>query len=133
MPSSPVEPPNNSPEATRVFVEFGKGKLRRTRTLEWACAAARLADKEGKRKDEESLDEEKNIGMVVDEGDDTEEDEAHEAVTPFNSFIRETPMRSGGSEKKEEVVGRTPMTKDSRESHDEETINAAMVLCGLRQ
>jgi len=42
------ELPSSSPEGTRTFVEFG----RRTRctTLEWACAAARLAPSEGREK-----------------------------------------------------------------------------------
>ncbi|KAF9486598.1 homeobox-domain-containing protein [Pholiota conissans] len=44
MPSSPLAPPISPP--AREFIDFGKnGKTRRT--LEWACAAARLADKDG--------------------------------------------------------------------------------------
>jgi len=132
MPSSPVELPSSSPETTRAFVEFGKGSLRRTKTLEWACAAARLADREGRRIAEEHVDEEKNIGMVMDDEGDTEEDEAHEAVTPYSSFVREAPVwdrTSGGNNE----GGRTPERKTSKQNHDEETMNAAMVLCGLRQ
>lgn len=104
-------------------MEFGKSKVRRTRTLEWACAAASLADREGKRIDEEG--EGDNIGLVADEGGDTEDDEAHEAVTPYSSF-KEDPVlpgkKKGGLPGKAKTVG-----------HDEETMNAALVLCGLRQ
>lgn len=42
MPSSPITDPNSPP--ARDYVEFGK-----KRTLEWACAAARLAEKDGAR------------------------------------------------------------------------------------
>ncbi|KAF9011225.1 hypothetical protein BDQ17DRAFT_1322169 [Cyathus striatus] len=41
MPSSPIAPPASPP--AREYVGFGKSR----RTLEWACAAARLADKDG--------------------------------------------------------------------------------------
>ncbi|KAF5311844.1 hypothetical protein D9619_002524 [Psilocybe cf. subviscida] len=44
MPSSPLAPPISPP--AREFIDFGKHKSTR-RTLEWACAAARLADKDG--------------------------------------------------------------------------------------
>lgn len=43
MPSSPLAPPSPPP---REYVEFGKKKSS-TKTLEWACAAARLVNKEG--------------------------------------------------------------------------------------
>ncbi|KAF9561632.1 homeobox-domain-containing protein [Agrocybe pediades] len=43
MPSSPLAPPISPP--AREFIEFGNARSRRT--LEWACAAARLADKDG--------------------------------------------------------------------------------------
>ena len=141
MPSSPVEPPSNSPEATRAFVEFGrKGKLKRTKTLEWACAAARLSDRKGhhghhKREEQERDDlDHFNLGLVNDDGGDTEPDEDHEAITPFHSFRRErvdsTP--SVVSEDRQETPRKGPR-EDSKVNHDEETMNAALVLCGLRQ
>lgn len=139
MPSSPIEPPSNSPEATRVFVEFGrKGKLKRTRTLEWACAAARLSDRKShhghhKREERDDLDQ-SNLGLVYDDGGDTEPDEDHEAVTPFHSFRRDgvnsTP--SVMSEDRQETP-RKDSGEKSKAGHDEETMNAALVLCGLRQ
>ena len=143
MPSSPIEPPSNSPENTRVFVEFGrkgkgKGKLKRTKTLEWACAAARLSDRKThqvhhKREERDDLDH-FNLGLVDDDGGDTEPDEDHEAITPFHSFRRErvnsTPsvMSEDGQETPRKDSG-----GDNKANHDEETMNAALVLCGLRQ
>ena len=143
MPSSPIEPPSNSPEATRAFVEFGrKGKLKRTKTLEWACAAARLSDRKSHhghqlKKEERERDDPDhlNLGLVDDDGGDTELDEDHEAITPFHSFRRErvnsTPssvMSEGG-----QVTPRKDSAGGGKPNHDEETMNAALVLCGLRQ
>ena len=142
MPSSPIEPPSNSPEATRAFVEFGrKGKLKRTKTLEWACAAARLSDRKShhghqlKKEERERVDlDHLNLGLVDDDGGDTELDEDHEAITPFHSFRRErvnsTPsvMSEGGQE-----TPRKGSASGGKANHDEETMNAALVLCGLRQ
>ncbi|KAF8814474.1 homeobox-domain-containing protein [Phlegmacium glaucopus] len=44
MPSSPIAPPLSPPP--REFIDFGKN-TRTRRTLEWACAAARVAEKDG--------------------------------------------------------------------------------------
>jgi len=141
MPSSPIEPPSNSPEATRAFVEFGrKGKLKRTKTLEWACAAARLSDRKShhghQKKEERERDDPDhlNLGLVDDDGGDTELDEDHEAITPFHSFRRErvdsmpSVMSEGGQE-----TPRKGSAGGGKANHDEETMNAALVLCGLRQ
>ena len=124
-----------------MFVEFGrKGKLKRTKTLEWACAAARLSDrkthhghqkKEGRERDHPDH---LNLGLVDDDGGDTELDEDHEAITPFHSFRRErvnsTPsvISEGGQETPRKVSAGSGKAND-----DEETMNAALVLCGLRQ
>jgi hypothetical protein len=113
-----------------MIVEFGKTKVRRTRTLEWACAAARLADRQGKRIEEED---DNNMGMVVDDGDDTDVDEAHEAVTPYNSFREDEPMVGVSSGKKAKVSRSKGKAREQQPGHDEETMNAALVLCGLRQ
>ena len=126
-----------------MFVEFGrKGKLKRTKTLEWACAAARLSDRKSHhvghhKKDErerDDLDHHLNLGLVDDDGGDTEPDEDHEAVTPFHSFRRErvdsTPAVT--SEDRQETPRKDSAGK-SKANHDDETMNAALVLCGLRQ
>lgn len=44
MPSSPLAPPVSPPP--QEFIDFGKN-TRTRRTLEWACAAARVAEKDG--------------------------------------------------------------------------------------
>lgn len=139
MPSSPIEPPSNSPEATRAFVEFGRnGKLKRTKTLEWACAAARLSDRKScqghHRREGRDDPDQFDFGLVDDDGGDTEPDEDHEAITPFHSFRRErvdsTP--SVMSEDRQETP-RKDTAENGKANHDEETMNAALVLCGLRQ
>lgn len=124
-----------------MFVEFGrKGKLRRTKTLEWACAAARLSDRKshhghhkGGERERDDLDH-FNLGLVHDDGGDTEPDEDHEAITPFHSFRRErldsaSSVVSGDGQE----TPRKGSGEKSKANHDEETMNAALVLCGLRQ
>ena len=121
-----------------MFVEFGrKGKLKRTKTLEWACAAARLSDRKSHQKKEEQERDDPdhlNLGLVDDDGGDTEVDEDHEAITPFHSFRRERvdSMPSVTSEDKQETP-RKDSAGNCKANHDEETMNAALVLCGLRQ
>ncbi|ETW86636.1 hypothetical protein HETIRDRAFT_431289 [Heterobasidion irregulare TC 32-1] len=105
MPSSPLAPP--SPPA-REYVEFGKNK--RTRTLEWACAAARLADKEkGRAK-----------MSKVEDGDETEEEDPQEAITPMGSLTGIDPSW----EKKKESQNQDATVND-------DVMTAALVLCGL--
>jgi len=108
--------------------------------LEWACAAARLSDRKShhghqKKEERERDDPDRlNLGLVDDDGGDTELDEDHEAITPFHSFRRErvdsTPsvMSEGGQE-----TPRKGSVGGGKANHDEETMNAALVLCGLRQ
>lgn len=126
-----------------MFVEFGrKGTLKRTKTLEWACAAARLSDRKThhghhrrEEREQDDLDH-FNLGLVYDDGGDTEPDEDHEAITPFHSFRRERvdSMPSVTSEDKDrQETPRKDSAGNSKANHDEETMNAALVLCGLRQ
>jgi hypothetical protein len=108
MPSSPIAPPFSPP--SREYVEFGKSK-RAKRTLEWACAAARLADKQGTgvsgRRNEP-------------EDSDSTDDEVHEANTPPSTWGKgddRWTMEHGAALHK--VV------------QDEEMMKAALALCGL--
>jgi len=107
--------------------------------LEWACAAARLSDRKshhGHKKEERERDDldHFNLGLVDDDGGDTELDEDHEAITPFHSFRKEradsppSVMSEGGQE-----TPRKDSAGNNKTNHDEETMNAALVLCGLRQ
>lgn len=171
MPSSPLGP--SSPERERrkdwELVDFGR-KGRTKKTLEWACAAARVS---GRMDDEEEEDmiaarmrsaslprtqslprahfhaPRQRVESIVEEaqpemdlgGDTEDESEAHEAVTPSSSQSRmdvdaaagvrwytgpgrKTLIQDKGKEKRMDVVIRTG-------SHDEEMVNAALVLCGL--
>lgn len=125
MPSSPSASPPREP----AYAFSG----RRRRTLEWACAAARPGDREVENEGEWSrgevdapLEE-----LVLDVGGDTEDEaegDAHEALTPQGSF--------SGTQGWAPVSRR--MKNNSRDGnvrvragHDEDMIDAALVLCGL--
>ncbi|OAX39656.1 hypothetical protein K503DRAFT_855876 [Rhizopogon vinicolor AM-OR11-026] len=113
MPSSPLAPAS---PPTRDLVDFvGSG-----RTLEWACAAARLSGR--RKKDEEE----------------TEEEEI-EAVTPEGSFGGVDDAWNRGSvppTQKRARVSRNlkpkPMAGSGKgEIQDDDMMRAALVLCGL--
>jgi len=119
MPSSPLAPSETletlrDREKEKTYIEFSKQhvKAKGRRSLEWACASARVAGSGGK----ENVD----IGLSLNlddlgEGDETDEDEeVHEAITPSGSFRY-------GDEADEKVKMAT---------HDEEMM-AAYALCGL--
>lgn len=121
MPSSPLGPPA-SPESVRetAYVEFGKHRViaRGRRTLEWACAAARVSGT-GTGKENERGDTSMDLDLDdLGEGEETEEEEAHEAVTPNSSFTH-----GGGS------ATRTQNLKKA--TIQDEDMMAAYVLCGL--
>ncbi|KAJ7293635.1 homeodomain transcription factor [Mycena rebaudengoi] len=104
MASSPLGPPSSPP--ARDYVEFGQ--VQHTRTLEWACARSRLA---GKR--------EKGLpALQLDDGRDTDV-EFDEAVTPSSAS-------SAGDAHTSTIAGKT-----MRGEPDEETMRAALALCGL--
>jgi len=162
MPSSPLAP--SSPERERgrdrELVDFGK-KGRTKRTLEWACAAARIS---GRQEDpDEDMDstpvanrqnppsQGRHVGFIVeaghaemetlDFGGDTEdESEAHEAITPNSSQSRmevdsgarwpvEFGRKLGSSRDLQNHQARGIVVRNG--THDEEMVNAALVLCGL--
>ena len=117
MPSSPLAP-SESPEPVRekAYVEFGKQRVqaKERRSLEWACAAARI--EKGVRRD--------NDGMAIGlddllEGNETEEEDIHEAVTPNSS------IGHGFSDVPNKVLSLNDATLEN------EDLMAAYVLCGL--
>jgi hypothetical protein len=111
MPSSPIAPPFSPP--SKEYVEYGKSK-RTKRTLEWACAAARLADKQGSSVS----------GCLDEQGDsDSTEDEAHEAITP--------PSTWGKGDFRWTTRHNTHMTVVNKAVQDDEMMKAALALCGL--
>ncbi|KAJ7487663.1 homeodomain transcription factor [Mycena galericulata] len=105
MASSPIVPPS-SPLA-RDFVEFGQAQ--RTQTLEWACARRRLA----------GTDDDAGVpALVYDAGGDTDVEDIEEAVTPPSSCDSSWTSSVG------------PKTTALQEP-DEDTMKAALALCGL--
>ncbi|KAF8547763.1 homeobox-domain-containing protein [Imleria badia] len=144
MPSSPLAPPASPP--SRDLVEFMGG----TRTLEWACAAARLAGKEGRRRPRASeRDRGPDRNREGDAGEETEEDDV-EAVTPEGSLGASDAARWHGHglharPRPRLVFTSTPdsvpevengkwsdMDRPGKEvPEDEDRMRAALALCGL--
>ncbi|KDQ31497.1 hypothetical protein PLEOSDRAFT_1075550 [Pleurotus ostreatus PC15] len=117
MPSSPVAPPFSPP--ARDYVEFGRAQ--RKRTLEWACAAARLAEKDG-------------VKLHAGDADDTD-DELHEAVTPPSTLgagdLRWN-IETGKSLKPMKLHGVQIREAGKEEpAQDDDMMRAALALCGL--
>ncbi|KAG9308966.1 homeobox-domain-containing protein [Chiua virens] len=142
MPSSPLAPPASPP--SRDLVEF----MGSTRTLEWACAAARLADKEGRRPcDLGHAHADGRHPNHEREGDETEEDD-HEAVTPEGSLgalgaarwqggkgVTRTRPRLPPPEfaptSASTVMGTWTPKGDKGGLQDDDMMRAALALCGL--
>jgi hypothetical protein len=103
MLSSPPAPLNSPP--SREYVDFAKHGRRRT--LEWACAAARLG----------------GIQEKEDDGNETDE-EAHEALTPNSSLSRDDI-----GWQVDQADGDDDMMMKGIQ--DEDMMRAALALCGL--
>ena len=112
MPSSPPEPPS-PPE--QEFVHFAMGRREHARSLEWACAAARLV---GKRAATVSHRED-------DDDDETDEEEPHEAITPMGSLIGDA---SWGTRS---VTVKRATNREKPKDAESELMDAALLLCGL--
>jgi hypothetical protein len=121
MPSSPLAPPS-PPE--QEFVQFGMGMRNHTRSLEWACAAARLV---GKRSD--SAGPPRRDGANDD--DDETDEEVHEAVTPKASMIRDGDTGSDVFWGTRSVPAKTVANKEKPKDPENELMDAALLLCGL--
>ncbi|CCM02253.1 uncharacterized protein FIBRA_04336 [Fibroporia radiculosa] len=153
MPSSPPTPTCDI-NKDRVIIDFGRGRLKRMRTLEWACAAARVGGKDKKREIAPDMTAESDGALMLDLGGDTDNEmEVHEVVTPTSGkactprlerrwtdgMIRDADkenepiqadIRLEGSGRKE-CEGLTDDRSSERKNCDQETMNAALVLCGL--
>jgi hypothetical protein len=112
MPSSPLGPQFSPP--ARDFVEFGQDQ--RTRTLEWACARRRLVGKAGHLP-----------GLASD--DEATDVEPDEAVTPPSTWNGGDARWGGKKEGKSE--GGTKVSKAVLGEPDDDTMKAALALCGL--
>ncbi|KAK7050441.1 homeobox domain-containing protein [Favolaschia claudopus] len=121
MPSSPVGPQFSPP--AHEYVEFGQEH--RTRTLEWACARRRLKDKA-----ERSL---ARPGLIRDDEDTDVEPE--EAVTPQSTWgesdARWNHVNTGREAGKKEEQPSRPMAMATHDEPDDDTMKAALALCGL--
>lgn len=119
MPSSPLAPPS-PPE--REFVQFAMGRHRQARSLEWACAAARLV---GKRRGPGDANDRYND----DDDDETDDEDLHEAITPIGSLTGD-----GGRDvfwnAKRTAAKATP-DMESTKDPESELMDAALLLCGL--
>jgi hypothetical protein len=122
MPSSPLAPPS-PPE--QEFVQFGMGMGNHTRSLEWACAAARLV---GKRSGGSTSPRRDNAD---DDDDETDEEEVHEAITPKASLIRDGDTGSGVFWDARSVPVKTVANNDKPKDPENELMDAALLLCGL--
>ncbi|KAH7926827.1 hypothetical protein BV22DRAFT_1127833 [Leucogyrophana mollusca] len=123
MPSSPLGPPPSPP--AREYVDFiGSG-----RTLEWACAAARVAGKEGRSLGASS----RSLGSA---GDETEEED-DEAVTPDSSLSSSHLAWGNGAPFSKQKQRQKPIHfsaggADGKNAvQDDDMMRAALALCGL--
>ena len=112
MPSSPLV--SQSPPEPE-FVQFGMQKRKHARSLEWACAAARL---EGKR-----------VAARNDDDDETDEEEFHEAITPMGSLIAD--VNGDVFLDRRNIHAKFPTNEEKPRCPEEELMGAALLLCGL--
>lgn len=101
--SMPSSPPTSDTDGTahggspahleRAYVAYGQGRQTQMRTLEWACAAARVS---GRYVDLEDVKGDEAGGLELDLGGDTEDEGGHEAVTPKSSWASVGDGKSRG-------------------------------------
>ncbi|GBE77364.1 homeobox-domain-containing protein [Sparassis crispa] len=144
LPSSPmVSPSALDPKAERTLVDFGRRRLHGMRTLEWACAAARVegrVEKEPVQEQESAEREPSEDDMVLDLG----EEDVHEAVAPkttvscrlHNGVESEKPNKENIRVTATFAVYvpvkiRRKSGREAPELRDEDVMNAALALCGL--
>ncbi|EPQ60089.1 homeobox-domain-containing protein [Gloeophyllum trabeum ATCC 11539] len=134
MLSSPIQSPS-SPVREYHYIEFGKTKNAGNRkTLEWACAVARVSTKqqlaegglfatlrEEPEEDTETQCSKSSAGDMDMDDDDYTDEEVHEALTPNDSFgYTEDTSKRG-----------TLQAQQKDQNVDEDTMRAALALCGL--
>jgi hypothetical protein len=117
MPSSPLAPPS-PPE--QDFVHFGMRTHKHSRSLEWACAAARLVGKRagGARG-----------GDTNDDEDETDEEDPYEAITPMGSLLGDA-----GSDifwDARSLSTKRAISMEKPKDSESELMDAALLLCGL--
>ena len=123
MPSSPLAPPPSPPE--REFVQFAMGRHRQARSLEWACAAARLV---GKGKDRGPGDANGNYNDNDD--DETDEEDLHEAITPIGSLTGDGGRGVFWDARTRRTSAKATNMENTKDP-ESELMDAALLLCGL--
>jgi len=121
MPSSPLVPPS-PPE--QEFVHFAMGRRKHARSLEWACAAARLGKRAATVSRGNDDDDDDN-----DDDDETDEEEPHEAITPMGSLIGDADW--GASARSVAAKRAANREKPKAKDPESELMDAALLLCGL--
>jgi hypothetical protein len=117
MPSSPLVP-HSPPEPE--FVQFGMRKRKHSRSLEWACAAARLEGKRAAARNDYADD---------DDDDETDEEEFHEAITPMGSLMGD--VNGDIFFVRRSIDAKSPTNEEKSNGTEEELMGAALLLCGL--
>jgi len=99
-------------------------KRKHARSLEWACAAARLEGKRGAACNDYADDDDDD-----DSDDVTDDEDFHEAITPMGSLMGDA---SGDVFlDRRSIKGKRPTNGAKPKGPEEELMGAAILLCGL--
>jgi len=103
-------------------VQFAMGRRQNARSLEWACAAARLVGKHRGPGDA-------NYNDNDDDETDEEEEDLHEAITPIGSLTGH-----GGRDvfwDARRTAAKVTTNMENTKDPESELMDAALLLCGL--
>ena len=135
MPSSPPSPLSPAIDRDRELLDFGLRRTRSRPTLEWACAAARVAGRT--RDDDDDMLDDMLPGADGGDTEDEMDDIPHEALTPSSSIESQNTIwksrRSAGVSTRPIVpvdVEATPRPS-VKPMIEEDVMEAALALCGL--
>jgi len=105
-------------------VQFAMGRHQNARSLEWACAAARLV---GKHRGPGDANDDYNDND--DDETDEEEEDLHEAITPIGSLTgdgRRDVFRDA-----RRTAAKVTTNMENTKDLESELMDAALLLCGL--
>ena len=97
-------------------------KRKHARSLEWACAAARLEGKRAAARNDYADDDD-------DDDDETDEEEFHEAITPMGSLMGD--VNGDVFLDRRSIDAKNPTNEEKPNGPEEELMGAALLLCGL--
>lgn len=141
MPSSPLQPASPNSPFARDILDFASKRARKTsrRSLEWACASARVAEKAGVIRELPVLEDDEEMGsipspprtatesMIDDEEtdmDSTDGSEPHELITPNSSQDSMAIDWASLGERSKPIAFKGVLVED-------DIMDAAWALCGL--